>query len=86
MHIQGEHGDVGSEAPRGQVAVSAADYGLLPQILNAPDVIEPDGSSDVGRSVIRIIKTIAGRRYTAVFELRTKRKMLALQSLRIAGK
>ncbi len=75
-----------NEAPRGHVVVTADDYGLLPQVLNAPDVIEQDGSSDVGRPVMRFVKTIAGRRYTAVFEVRTKRKMLALQSLRIIGR
>ncbi|MBC7162705.1 MAG: phage head protein [Immundisolibacter sp.] len=85
LHVQDVHGDPATETPRGQVAVTAADYGLLPRILNAPDAIERDGSSNVGRGVMRFIKTIGGRRYVAAFEVRTKRKMLALQSLWIVG-
>jgi hypothetical protein len=85
LHVQGEHGDALVETPRGQVAVTAGDYALLPRILNAPDAIEREGSSEVGRAVVRFIKSIGGRRYTAAFEVRTKRKTLALQSLWITG-
>jgi len=61
-------------------AVTANNYGLLPRILSAPDAIERKGSSEVGRTVVRFIKSVGGRRYTAAFEVRTRRKMLALQS------
>lgn len=81
LHIRGHHGDAASEALRGQRAIVAADYAHLPAIVDAPDAMEPAGLSDVGHPVVRFIKVIGGEKYSAAFELRTGRKMLALQSL-----
>jgi hypothetical protein len=83
LHIQAHHGTAATETPRGQFPVMAADYALLPQVLNAPDSIRRDDSSGIGRPVILIEKVIDGRKIMAAFEVRAGRKMLALQSLRI---
>lgn len=80
-HVQGQHGDSKGEALRGQRAVTAADYGQLPALLNAADTIEAGGFSEVGRPIVRIAKEINGELFTGAFEVRGKRKMLALQSL-----
>lgn len=79
-HVQLKHGNPGTEAARGQFPVTATDYARLPQMLNTPDAIEDAGNSDVGAPVIRISKQIDGRVYVAVFELRARRRTLALQS------
>lgn len=80
------HGDDAAEARYGQSGVTAADYARLPEILGSPDRLETDGVSDVGRPVVRAIKTIGGREYWTVFEVRPKRRMLALQSYWIRGR
>lgn len=80
-HVLGEHGDKATEARRGQRAVTAMDYASLPKLLNAPDSMELGGVSDVGHPIVRITKQIDGELVTAAFEVRAKRKMLALQSL-----
>lgn len=80
-HVQDVHGDAKTEVMRGQRAVTAADYARLPELLNAPDSIEYGGISDVGHPIVRITKLIDGELVTVAFEIRGKRKMLALQSL-----
>ncbi|MHB9021311.1 MAG: PBECR3 domain-containing polyvalent protein [Halothiobacillus sp.] len=79
-HVHSHHGDVGTEAPRGQRPVIASDYALLPSVLTAPDSIRYGGMTDIGRPVVIYAKKINGETLTAAFELRNKRKMLALQS------
>lgn len=82
-HILRKHGNEATEAPRGQRAVTAADYRQLPIILNAPDDIEDAGVSDVGRPLLLYTKRIDGEMFMAAFEVRGGRRTLALQSLRI---
>jgi hypothetical protein len=62
-------------------AVVAADYALLPDILNSYDDVIYSGRSDVGHPVFRYVKAIDGETYVAAFEVRKKRRMMALQSL-----
>lgn len=81
LHIRARHGDTATESLRGQRGVTADDYANLPTIVNAPDAIEAAGQSGVGRPVVRFIKEIGGEKFVAAFEVRTGRKMLALQSL-----
>jgi len=80
-HINKSHGDQAAEAKRGQRAVTAEDYEMLPLILNSPDTIEDGGKTDAGTPVVRIAKDIFGELYVAAFEVRKGRKMLALQSM-----
>lgn len=81
-----DHGDDDAEAQQGQSAVLASDYALLPRIIQEADRVEADGTSDVGRPVIRVITRIEGREYWAVFEVRGKRRTIALQSMWIRGR
>jgi hypothetical protein len=80
-HVQKKHGDPKVEEKRGQRAVTAQDYARLPDLLNTPDSVEDGGQSDVGAPVLRYAKVFNGELYTAAFEVRKGRKMLALQSL-----
>jgi hypothetical protein len=54
---------------------------LLPEMLNAADTIQDAGVSRNGTPLVRVIGVLDGERYTAVFALRKKRKMLTLQSM-----
>lgn len=86
LHIAGTHGNPGTEAARGQRAVAAADYRLLPSIINSPDAIEAAGTAArTSNALVRYTKVIGGSRYSAVFEVRKGRRMLALQTFWIRG-
>lgn len=81
-----DHGDDAAEARSGQAGLSVQDFGRLPRIIEGADRIEYGGQSGVGRPVVRVIKRIGELEYWAVFELRTGRQMLALQSMWIRGR
>lgn len=80
-HIARKHGDEAAEAARGQIAVTPADYAMLPLIVARPDEIVYGGVSDAGHPVVTLRRTLRGVRYEAVFEVRTGRRMLALQTM-----
>ena len=83
-HVQRGHGNQGAESGRGQVAVTADDYAMLPELLNAPDEISDAGVSRMARRpLVKFTKQIGDRRIVAVFEVRTGRKMLALETMYI---
>lgn len=84
--VKKDHGDDDAEARQGQSGVVAADYALLPRVIASPDRVEDGGTSDVGRPVIRVVKRIDGREHWAVFEVRHKRRTLALQSMWTRGR
>ena len=89
LHIERQHGNPRSEARRGQRAVTAADYALLPQILNAPDAVIDSGKlgSAAGAGTVTYEKRINGELYHAVFVVRGRQRSLALQTFYItAGK
>ncbi len=80
LHVRRIHGSDAAEAERGQRAVTADDYAVLPELLNAPDAVkESDG-------LLIYVKTIDGEKYQAVFEVRPKRRMLALKSMWVGSK
>ncbi len=83
QHVQRKHGNQAVEAPRGQRAVVASDYARLPAVINAPDMIEDAGLSDIGRPLVRYVKSFGAETWAPVFEVRSKRKTLALQTLTI---
>jgi hypothetical protein len=84
--VRKDHGDDAAEARQGQKGVVVDDYALLPRIIAEADSIEFGGRSDVGRPTVRIVKRIDGLEYWAVFEVRAKRRMLALQTMWIRGR
>lgn len=84
--VRKDHGDDAAEAMQGQTGVVVEDYALLPRIIAEADRIEYGGMSDVGRPVVRVVKRIGEMEYWAVFEVRGRRRMLALQTMWIRGR
>lgn len=80
-HIARKHGSAAQEAARGQLAVSASDYALLPRILADSHTMQAAGVSDIGRPVVSVRAELGAVRYEAIFEIRPGRRMLALQSM-----
>ncbi len=79
-HIEEAHGGASSEAARGQRAVTSGDYAGLPMMIENGE-IHPTTGSSVGHPQIIIRGTIRGARATSYWEIRSRRKMLTLQSL-----
>ncbi|MES2754889.1 MAG: hypothetical protein V4659_09515 [Pseudomonadota bacterium] len=86
LHVARRHGNPTTEALRGQRAVTADDYAMLPQIITAPDVIENAGRANSGEPLVLYAKTIGGVRYTAIFARRVSSRSLALKSFYIGVK
>lgn len=80
-HIQSHHGEGGSELLRGQLPVQASSYAQLPELLNGDASWEEAGvAKKTSHPLVKKSLDHADGRYTAVFEVRKKRKMLVLQS------
>ena len=80
-HVRDGHGDAKGEYLRGQKAVTAKDYARLPELLNAPDSVVYAGVSRMAkRPLVKVTKRMNGVEYVALFEIRTGRKMLALET------
>lgn len=79
-HIEGRHGK-GAETRTGQRGVTAKDYRVLPKLINDGGKLEAAGKArKTGNPLVKRRLTLGGAAYEAVFELRSGRKMLALQS------
>lgn len=64
-HIMKDHGDPQIEKARGQIAVTADDIALIPQVLASPDNVYLSSSKDgKGRTVLVFEKQIGGRYIT----------------------
>jgi hypothetical protein len=81
-HIMKSHGNEQKEAMRGQKAVSVSDFEQLTVILSEPDVVFYDGRNKIGRDVFQFHKRI-GDLYVVLQEVRTGKRQLALNSMRI---
>ncbi|BAV64773.1 PBECR3 domain-containing polyvalent protein [Sphingobium cloacae] len=79
LHIVKGHGD-SSEELRGQRAITAEDYALLPLILNQPDRVEQAGRSRAGEPLLSFVKTINGEQFIARFAVRNKQRTLGLKT------
>lgn len=85
-HVKDVHGDAKTEVMRGQRAVTPADYARLPELLNSPDSVLNAGVSRMAkRPLVKVMKRIDGVQYVALFEIRTGRKMLALETFYARG-
>ena len=85
-HIQKKHGDLKSEALRGQRAVTKEDYEKIPELLNSPDeIIDSGNSHTTGSPLVEYAKEIKGEKYALVLEYRKKRKMMAVTTFYIQG-
>lgn len=79
-HIIKKHGNVKTEADRGQIAVVPLDFLLLPLIVSTPDLVRiSTEKTDTGLIAIEYQKVVEDKVF--VFEeVRTKRKILAAKS------
>ena len=81
-HVMRKHSDKVAEAARGQIAIEAEDFVLIPAILEKPDAVESAGLSQTGLPALKYTKTIAGQTYTVIMEVRgAKRRMIVLKSM-----
>lgn len=79
-HVQRKHGG-NSELSRGQRPVTAADYAMLPRLLNeGGELLDAGVSESTGTPQVRRELTVGNETYVAVFEVRRKRQMLVLQT------
>jgi hypothetical protein len=82
-HVQGAHG-IGGESRATQRPVTAADYAMLPRLLN--DGAEPQSAGrarKTGNPLIKRRLIVGEEAFEAVFEVRKGRKMLALETFYI---
>ena len=80
IHTFKKHGDMLSEALRGQIAIEKADFTNIPLIIINPDEILIGEKNNKGNILIKYTKAIEGVRYFYVAEIRTGRKEIALQT------
>lgn len=81
-HIFKEHGDKIKEEKRGQVFVSENEILLIIDILENPDIVINSGKNKLGKETITFIKVIEDK-YLVIKEVRTGKKTIALNSMRI---
>ncbi|PZQ57975.1 MAG: hypothetical protein DI570_18915 [Phenylobacterium zucineum] len=81
-HVTKNHGDVGKEAKRGQIAVTEEDFRALPDILAEPDAVMFGAKGKRGEAQIFYAKAQPDGSTLVVEEVRNGRRELALQSMR----
>lgn len=79
-HIMKEHGSAEKENPRGNIAVTAEDFLLLPEIFEKYDSIQRVEQSYFGKERIMYRKMMHGTVYCVV-EVRGKKQVLSLITL-----
>ena len=84
-HILKNHGIPEIEIPKGQIAVNDKDFELIIDILENPDLVFYDGKNKLGKDVFQFQKML-GDKYIVLKEVRTGKKQLALNSMRIIKK
>ncbi|RIV82960.1 phage head protein [Aurantiacibacter xanthus] len=75
-HIRSEHGPSGKSA----ITITPVDFALLPELVEQPDAILSGGDEHKGLPRALFRKTIAGKVYEAVFELRGGTRTLMLKT------
>lgn len=85
-HVASAHGDPATEIPRGQIAVTADDYALLPQILSNPDEITGPDTSAIGETLIHFVRSIGGNRYTVTMAINRAYRSLTLKTMFVGVK
>ena len=78
-HAIKEHGNVKTEASRGQIAITKKDFELIPQIVKSENVIY-SGKSKAGIDCI-LYEIVINNTYYYVEEIRKGKKELCLKSL-----
>lgn len=86
-HVLKNHGNDAAERNRGQRAVTASDYAILPELLNDGTAWEDAGRAKLtGHPLVRRRLRVGDETWVAVFEIRKKRRMLALETLYVQVK
>ena len=81
-HIFKNHSNAEKEEKRGQFAIQESDFEMIEQVINNPDFVFYDGKNRIGRDVLQFQKQI-NNRYIILKEVRTGKKQLSLNSMRI---
>ncbi len=84
-HIIKNHSQSEIETPKGQIAITDEDFELIIDILENPDLVFYDGKNKLGKDVFQFQKLIENK-YVVIKEVRTGKKQLALNSMRIIKK
>lgn len=79
-HAVKQHGNPDSESARGQIALTAEDWAMIPDVLAAPDRVDYAGRTGIGREGISVLKRINGH-MLVIEEVRTGRGTLAVTSV-----
>jgi hypothetical protein len=79
-HAVKQHADPDREVPRGQSAITAEDWAMIPDVLATPDRVDYAGRTGVGREGISVLKRINGH-MLVIEEVRTGRQTLAVTSV-----
>ncbi|MGB3165630.1 MAG: phage minor head protein [Alteraurantiacibacter sp.] len=82
-HVIEEHGSDATERPRGQRAVTAADFARLPGLLSKPDAIEGPFRSAIGEVLVSFASRIDGELFTATMLVGRRREALTMKTLYI---
>lgn len=81
-HVLNQHGSVEAETARGNVAVTAADFEAIPEIVGAPDKVIFGTKNKGGRQQVIYLKSMPDGSTLYFEETRTGRKDLAAVTLR----
>jgi hypothetical protein len=81
-HILKNHNSKEKENRRGQEVVTEKDIELLPDILQNPDLAFYDGKNRLGKDCFEFQKQLFNK-YVVILEIRTGKKQLALNTMRI---
>jgi hypothetical protein len=80
-HVLDAHGTEATEAPRGQRAVTAADYARLPAILFRPESIARVPDSESGEKLVELTRLFDEELTTAVYAYLSRRRTMVLKTL-----
>ncbi len=80
-HIIKNHGNPEKEERRGQKAITSTDIESLPELMQNLNSSELDGTNRIGREVLKH-QVETKDRVTIIEEIRTNKKLLALDSMR----
>ena len=75
-----DHGSEKTEISRGQVPITESDFLNIPEIINNPDVISQEGTSQQGKPAIKFEKNINGNNVVVTY-VSDKHNNLELQTM-----
>ncbi len=81
-HIIKRHNNEKIEAARNQVVITNKELEKIPLVIEQFDFCYADGKNKIGKDVFVFVKNL-GNRYIIIKEIRTGRKTISLDSMRI---